>query len=256
MRVPCGVAHERFLHIPTAGETYEPVTTDEHDTQKNLLPALARLVRGTSILFWGLPIAMVVSVMATLSNWTDAAWPMGMLLPPVAFAMLWIGLWLLGSFQPQERVWQAALGQAKLMGLFSLGLSPFLHWHHRAPDELYFANAVWLLALVFVFYLMSLNKMLARLAAMLPDETLRVESQLFSRMNRVLLSMTPIGFGVMYLFSFMDELPEILIHGVSMAAQFRPWLFMAFVLIPVSMTMSLLWKTKESILASVFTPRQ
>ena len=98
--------------------------------------------------------------------------------------------------------------------------------------------------------------MLARLAAMLPDETLRVESQLFSFINRVLLAMTPIGFGVMYLFSFMDELPEILIHGVSMAAQFRPWLFMAFVLIPVSMTMSLLWKTKESILASVFTPRQ
>ncbi len=191
---------------------------------------------------------MVVSVMATLSNWTDAAWPMGMLMPPVAFGMLWNGLWLLGSFQPQERVWQAALGQAKLMGLFSLGLSPFLHWHHRAPDELYFANAV--------FYLMSLNKMLARLAAMMPDETLRVESQLFSRMNRVLLAMTSIGFGVMYLFSFMGELPEILFQAVAIAAKFRPWLFMAFVLIPVSMTMSLLWKTKESILASVFHPRQ
>jgi len=224
------------------------VTTDEHDTQSDLLPALARVVRGTSILFWGLPIAMVVSVMATLSNWTDAAWPMGMLMPPVAFGMLWNGLWLLGSFQPQERVWQAALGQAKLMGLFSLGLSPFLHWHHRAPDELYFANAV--------FYLMSLNKMLARLAAMMPDETLRVESQLFSRMNRVLLAMTSIGFGVMYLFSFMGELPEILFQAVAIAAKFRPWLFMAFVLIPVSMTMSLLWKTKESILASVFHPRQ
>ena len=186
------------------------MTTDKPDTQKDLLPALARVVRGTSILFWGLPIAMVISVMATLSNWTDAAWPMGMLMPPVAFGMLWYGLWLLGSFQPQERVWQAALGQAKLIGLFSLGLSPFLHWHHRVPDELYFAYVVWLLALGFVFYLMSLNKMLARLAAMMPDETLRVESRLFSRMNRVLLAMTPIGFGVMYLFSFMDELPEIL----------------------------------------------
>ena len=229
---------------------------DEPDIQPDLLPALARVVRGTSILFWGLPIAMVVSVMATLSNWTDAAWPIGMLIPPVAYGMLWHGLWLLGGFQPQERVWQSALGQAKLMGLFSLGLSPFLHWHHRAPDELYFANAVWLLALVFVFYLMALNKMLGRLAAMLPDETLRVESQLFSRMNRVLLAVTPISFGVMYLFSFMDELPEILFRGVALAAQFRPWLFMAFVLIPVSMTMSLLWKTKESILASVFHPRQ
>ena len=229
---------------------------DETDTQPDLLPTLARVVRGTSMLFWGLPVAMVVSIMSTLSNWTDAAWPMGMLMPPVAFGVLWVGLWLLGAFQPQERVWQAALGQAKLMGLFSLGLSPFLHWHHRAPDELYFANAVWLLALVFVFYLMALNKMLARLAAMLPDETLRVESQLFSRMNRVLLAMTPIGIGVIYLFSFMEDLPEILFRVVALAAKLRPWLFMAFVLIPVSMTMSLLWKTKESILASVFTPKQ
>ena len=229
---------------------------DEIDTQPDLLPALARVVRGTSMLFWGLPVAMVVSIMSTLSNWTDAAWPMGMLMSPVAFGVLWVGLWLLGAFQPQERVWQAALGQAKLLGLLNLGLSPFLHWHHRAPDELYFANAVWLLALVFVFYLMALNKTLARLAAMLPDETLRVESQLFSRMNRVLLAMTPIGFGAMYLMSLIDEPPELLFRLVAMAAQFRPWLFMAFVLIPVSMTMSLLWKTKESILASVFTPKQ
>ena len=229
---------------------------DETDAQPDLLPTLARVVRGTSMLFWGLPVAMVVSIMSTLSNWTDAAWPMGMLMSPVAFGVLWVGLWLLGAFQPQERVWQAALGQAKLMGLFSLGLSPFLHWHHRAPDELYFANAVWLLALVFVFYLMALNKMLARLAAMLPDETLRVESQLFSRMNRVLLAMTPIGFGAMYLMSLIDEPPELLFRLVAMAAQFRPWLFMAFVLIPLSMTMSLLWKTKESILASVFAPKQ
>jgi len=229
---------------------------DETDAQPDLLPTLARVVRGTSMLFWGLPVAMVVSIMSTLSNWTDAAWPMGMLMPPVAFGVLWVGLWLLGAFQPQERVWQAALGQAKLMGLFSLGLSPFLHWHHRAPDELYFANAVWLLALVFVFYLMALNKTLARLAAMLPDETLRVESQLFSRMNRVLLAMTPIGFGAMYLMSLIDEPPELLFRLVAMAAQFRPWLFMAFVLIPLSMTMSLLWKTKESILASVFAPKQ
>ena len=53
---------------------------------------------------------------------------MGMLLPPLAFGMLWVGLWLLGAFHPQERVWQAALGQAKLMGLISVGLSPILHW--------------------------------------------------------------------------------------------------------------------------------
>jgi len=122
-----------------------------------------------------------------------------------------------------------------------------------------FANAVGLLALVFVFYLMSLNKMLSRLAAMLPDETLRVEAKLFSRMNCVLLAMASIGFGVMYLVSLIEEPPELLLQLVAMAARLQPWLFMAFVLvcvlIPLSMTMSLLWKTKESILTSVFHSR-
>jgi hypothetical protein len=36
----------------------------------------------------------------------------------------------------------------------------------------------------------------------------------------------------------------------------RPWLFMAFVLVPLSMTMSLLWKTKEAIYASVFNSNE
>ena len=231
------------------------MTINETNTQPDPLPSLARVVHGTSMLFWGLPFAMVVSIMATTSNWTDAVWPLGMLLPPVAFSMLWYGLWLLRSFQLQERVWQEALGEVKLLGLINLGLSPFLHWHHRAPDELGFANAVGLLALVFVFYLISLNKMLSRLAAMLPDETLRVESKLFSRMNCVLLAVASIGFGLFYLISLLDEPPELLLQLAATAAS-QPWLFMvfvlAFILIPLSMTMSLLWKTKESILASVF----
>ena len=236
---------------------------DDKRPQSELLPALARVVRGTSILFWSLPIAMVVSIMSTLSNWTDAAWPMGMLLPPLAFSMLWIGLWLLGTFQPQERIWQTALGRAKLLGMCILGLSPFLHWRHRVPDEYYYIDAVWLLALAFALYLMALNKTLARLAAMLPDETLRIESQLFSRINRMLLAITSIGilvrYFLMYLLTRVDEpaeLPEPLLRLLGMAIHFRPWLFLTFVLIPVSMTMSLLWKIKESILASVFTTRE
>ena len=68
------------------------MTINETNTQPDLLPSLARVVHGTSVLFWGLPFAMVISIMATVSNWTDAVWPLGMLLPPVAFGMLWYGL--------------------------------------------------------------------------------------------------------------------------------------------------------------------
>jgi len=187
-----------------------------------------------------------------MSNWTDAAYPMGMLLPSVAFGMLWYGLRLFVVFQPQERIWQNALFQAKLWGLINLGLSPFLHWHHRAPDEIYFGIAVWLLAIAFVFYLMALNKVLARLSAMLPDETLRVESQLFSKMNRSLLAVIPMGVAFMLLLPLINNPPVFMLGILEFILAWRPLLFIAFVLIPLSMSMSLLWKTKESINASVF----
>ncbi len=219
---------------------------------QDLLPSLAKIARGTSILFWGLPITLIVAIMATMSNWTDAAFPMGMLLPSVAFGMLWYGLRLFEFFQPQERIWQNSLFQAKLWGLVNLGLSPFLHWHHRAPDEVYFGVAVWLLALAFVFYLMALNKVLARLSAMLPDETLRVESQLFSKMNRSLLSMIPVGLGFMLILPLIDDPPVFILGILEFILNMRPWLFMAFVLVQLSMSMSLLLKTKESIYSSVF----
>tara|TARA_Y100000588_G_C14249642_1_gene922938 strand:+ start:890 stop:1585 length:696 start_codon:yes stop_codon:yes gene_type:complete len=218
----------------------------------DLLPSLAKVVRGSSILFWGLPTTLIVTVMSTMSNWTDAAYPMGMLLPSVAFGMLWYGLRLFVVFQPQERIWQNALFQAKLWGLTNLGLSPFLHWHHRAPDEIYFGIAVWLLAIAFVFYLMALNKVLARLSAMLPDETLRVESQLFSKMNRSLLSVIPMGVAFMLLLPLINNPPVFMLGILEFILAWRPLLFIAFVLIPLSMSMSLLWKTKESINASVF----
>ena len=218
---------------------------------QDLLPSLAKIARGTSVLFWALPSTLIISIMATMSNWTDAAFPFGMLLPPLAFAMLWYGLSLFKVFQPQERIWQNSLFQAKLWGLVNLGLSPFLHWHHRAPDEVYFGVAVWILALTFVFYLMALNKVLSRLSAMLPDETLRIESQLFSKMNRSLLSMIPVGLTFMFFLPLIDDPPVFILGILDFILNMRR-LFMAFVLVPLSMSMSLLWKTKESIYASVF----
>ena len=100
---------------------------------------------------------------------------------------------------------------------------------------------------------MALNKVLARLSAMLPDETLRVESQLFSKMNRLLLSMIPVGWGLMFVLPLINDPPVFILGLLKFIMNMRPWLFMAFVLVPISMSMSLLWKTKESIYASVFT---
>ncbi len=88
-----------------------------------LLRSLGRLVRGLSALFWGLPLALLVCVNAAK---TDVLKPFGIVPPLATTGLLAFGLWLLGDFQKQERVWRAALDRARVLSLINFGLSPFL----------------------------------------------------------------------------------------------------------------------------------
>ena len=75
-----------------------------------LLRALGRLVRGLSALFWGLPASLVVGF-HTLKS--EGMLPFGYIPVLVCTAILSYGLWLLGDFQKQERVWRTALDRAR-----------------------------------------------------------------------------------------------------------------------------------------------
>ena len=149
-----------------------------------LLRALGRLVRGLSALFWGLPIALVISVQTAKGDWLQ---PLGVLPPLATAALLVYALTLLGDFQKQERIWSAALERAKLLALLNLGLAPFLFWWRRFPANPFYNGMLELLAISALLFLYTLNPVLWRLAAMLPDETLRLETKLFTTLNRCLL---------------------------------------------------------------------
>src|SRR5437867_7403973 len=152
----------------------EPVANAE------LLRSLGRLVRGLSALFWGLPMALIVcfhTARAEGLKWFFA-------LPPlVSTGLLVFGLWELGGFQPQERVWREALDRARVLGLINFGLSPFLYWWSKMPANSFFFAMVVLLEVSGLFFLGSLNLVLQRLGAMLPDETLRLETKQFTTLN-------------------------------------------------------------------------
>ncbi len=120
------------------------------------------------------------------------------------------------------------------------------------PRETFFSAAVFVLVLSAVLFLFNLNVVLKQLGAMLPDETLRHETGLFTALNRWLLALLlllsiayvallgmaqmPLEFGI--LFVWLNRL------GL--------WLLTFFALLPLAMTMALIWKTKETILDSVF----
>src|SRR5262245_11374146 len=115
-----------------------------------MLRSLRRLVRGISMIFWSLPLALLVCVEGAVSDWLR---PLGALPPLVATGMLFYGLCEAAHFQPRERVWQAALERTRLIALLNLGLSPFIFFWNRFPYEPFFlhmVNAMMVTGLIFL----------------------------------------------------------------------------------------------------------
>ena len=245
------VAHPSILEAPPSPE---------------LLSALGRLARGLSVIFWGLPIALVVCVQSAKGDWFR---PLGVLPPMAATGLLFYGVNLLAHFQKQERVWGTALERVKLFALINLGVSPFLYWWNRIPSNAFFTFVTEMLVLSGLLFLLFLNPMLVRLTSMLPDETLRSETRLFTMFNRYILLGIFLILAAYFLMVHLDPgspdkliawllkvtpLPAqagALLYFLDRAGQ---WIVLFLILLPLAMTMALVWKIKELILASVFGP--
>jgi len=217
-----------------------------------LLRSLGRLARGLSALFWGLPAALIVCAETARADWLK---PLGILPALAATGLLLYGLRQMSDFQKQERPWRAALDRAKLLGLVNLGFCPFLYWQNKMPEQPFFNAAVLVLVLSALIFLFNLNVVLKQLGAMLPDETLRHETLLFTALNRWLLA------GLL----FLSLAYVVFLHSARWQLAFGDfadwlnrlgfWALTFFSLLPLAMTMALLWKTKEVILDSVFGAR-
>lgn len=225
--------------------------SDAH-TNPRLLRSLGQLARGLSALFWGLPVALLTCVETARAEFIK---PLGFLPALAVNALLVYGVWQLGEFQRQERPWRAALDRAQVLALIILGLCPFIYWHNQAPGEPFFGYAVNLLELAAVLFLFNLNLVLRRLGAMLPDETLRSETRQFTAFNRWLLALLLLLIAaIVFLFQLAHPSPEMsrVLVWLNRASSL---LLVFFILLPLAMTMALLWKTKEVILDSVFGAR-
>ena len=221
---------------------------EERASKAELMRALGRLVRGLSALFWGLPLTLVITVKTATTDWLR---PLGMLPAFLATALLFYGIMQLGYFQREERVWRRALERAQFTSLINVGLSPFIFWWNRLPHIPYFTLGVALLVLTSLIFLFNLNHLLQRLAAMLPDETLRVETRHFTGMNLYLICALVALFTLYILAQQLPTLPPLVIDLLQALEMSRDWLLIMLVLLPVAMTMSLIWKIKEVIIGSI-----
>jgi hypothetical protein len=214
-----------------------------------LMRSLGRLVRGLSALFWGLPITLIVCFHTAKA---DALKTLGIGPPLLTTGLLAFGLWQLGYFQRQERVWRSALDRARILSLINFFLSPFLYWWNKIPANSFFFTMVMVMTFSALFFLCSLNVVLRRLGAMLPDEALRLETRQFTALNLNLLLGTFLVAAVYLLLGQFHTLPRWLAILVAVLDRGSFWFLILLVLLPLAMTMALLWKTKEVILDNVF----
>ena len=221
----------------------------EPDSKPDLMPALGRMVQGLSALFWGLPLALIIGVQTARTDWLNALGPAPVL---AAACLLLFGVHQLGYFQPHERIWVSVLDRARLPALVNIGLSPFLYWWHHLPQTPFFGYAISILAVSSLVFMMNLNLVVSQLSAMLPDATMRQESRFFSAMNRNLLTGALLYLSLGALLANADT-PWRNSFGVYLLfVHARLWFLGLFILLPVAMTMALLWKIKETIMANVF----
>ncbi len=228
-------------------ETQKPEA--EIRNKAELLRSLGHLARGLSALFWGLPASLVICVETARTDWLKT---FGFIPALAVTALLIFGLWQMGEFQKQERPWRTALDRAKLLGLVNFGLCPFLYWHNRMPRETFFSTAIFVLVLSAVLFLFNLNVVLKQLGAMLPDETLRHETGLFTALNRWLLALLFVLSNAYVALLHASQMPLEFGIQILWLNRLGLWLLTFFALLPLAMTMALIWKTKETILDSVF----
>ena len=217
-----------------------------------LLRSLGNLARGLSALFWGLPAALLISAETARAEWLK---PLGFLPALAVNALLVYGLWQMGDFQRQERPWRHGLDRALLLALVVLGLCPFIYWHNKMPEQFFFTAAVLVLELAAVLFLFNLNLVIRRLGAMLPDETLRHETRQFTALNRWLL-VALLFFAIAFVVLTQVAPPSLPVGKLLLwLNRFSNLLLIFFILLPLAMTMALIWKTKEVILDAVFGAR-
>ena len=217
-----------------------------------LLRSLGRLVRGLSALFWGLPAALILDVQIAETDWLEIFGPFAIVLPLLATGLILFGLIQLGHFQKQERVWIRAVDRAQLLVFVNLGLVPFLYWWHHLPLVPLYSGAVSLLAFCSLLFLFHLNHLLERLTAMLPDETLRLEARLFTSFNRALLILLGVIVTLYVSLDAVNHLPQWTARFLGQMKAMGRWFAVFLLLMPLAMTMAMIWKIKEVIFASLF----
>ncbi len=227
------------------------------------------LLRVLNVLLWGLPLVLLMSVPGAMSQWfhmffllvvqdfvTRGFWLLDMIPTLGSMALLGYGIFLLGRIKPDDENWQTSLFQGRLVIILLTGMAPFLMWRNWVPNEPVFLFGCQLFAFVGCVFIIHLNFLLHRLSSFLPSPVLESDTRMFARLNLILLTLVLIVV-IIYLVSSRMQLfvtSDFLDNILQAIDEQSGLLLMLLVLPSVSTTMSMLWKTRQTVMTMVFEP--
>jgi len=171
--------------------------------------------------------------------------------PIASTGLVLFGLSRMAPYQRGERIWQRSLLLSQSLALVAAGLSPFLFLWSRMPSVGYFSRAVILLMAVSLLFLVALLGTLERLAAMLPDDTVRSDARLFRGVASYVITVLAGVSVTLYWRMAPVNLSEFLEIPRQPLGLGRHAILLLLILVPVAMAMAVTWKLKELVLTAV-----
>tara|TARA_B100001123_G_scaffold154830_1_gene179384 strand:+ start:1439 stop:2242 length:804 start_codon:yes stop_codon:yes gene_type:complete len=230
------------------------------------MPSLRQLVRGLELLFWALPITLLVCVQEILAP----AWESWGIMPLIlSTGTLWFGVSRLRQFHPKEQIWQSAVRLTEVLALLMAGLVPFLHWIQALPElsasgysagQKHIIYSTIIFCTASIMFVLNLNHLLTRLGAILPDPVLRADIKLFVMMNFILFF--PM-LAAMWCCRLSNELYSVLYYKAPGLAEsfgnavglqeLLQGVVLWIAILIIATTMTMIWKAKEAVLNGVFS---
>ncbi|MCX7871866.1 MAG: hypothetical protein N2487_01120 [Verrucomicrobiae bacterium] len=214
--------------------------------------SLSRLVKGLSILFWGIPVALVVCVKTSVKNKFELQaidfWG-----PITVTGLLLLSLFYINDFRKSEKVWTDLIDRAKFFGIINFALSPFVYWRLRVADVPSFTVAVWIFFISGTLFLLMVNRLIQQLSRMLPEHSLREDASVYGRFNQIVLRVLAFVLFLSFVIIHWKERFYFFSYQFWRALEVYQTYFSFITVVPVAMTMTLIWKTREVILNGVFS---
>lgn len=202
---------------------------------------LVALAQGLSCWLWGIPAAVLLSIREMPFEW---GMPFQVPLFAVPYLLVLVGAFKMARIRSCGDRWRSEARRALGLCLFALYLAPFLFWWRRWPQSVYLMGNVWVLIACGIALLAQVNRLVRSLGAALGDPALAAEAELFRAVVWIVLGLPTLA-AFVYVIAASFRTGEHVTLRFEAALLATPSWGLALLLVPLSITLALVWRAKD-----------